>query len=381
MRVLILTHSQFPRDDRIEKEVSSLISKGIEVTIVANARWTSERVSEYRGAEVLYLKMASPFGIPILDFRTLFRLVQRNHYDFIQVCDAPLGWVAMTLSAVFGPKLVYDAHEAWLLFPLFSERRSIGVSSTPVYFITEAALVRRSHKIITVSQGMKALFARYYKCPPAKVEVVRNLPSRVRMLQPLNSTRKSDPDMFLIVFFGGIDGGRRRELSQFIKAIGILKRTSKVRYVIKIVGGDPFLKAGPRELTALAEEQSVSDRVEFCGWLPWDEVLSIIASADLGLIGLDKNAYTDIALPNKLFQYMLLGVPILTSDLDEVRRLVGNGVSYYDDNDPESLARIIEGIQKDLPGTRTRALELRQQALRDLTWENEEEKYLRIFNR
>ena len=270
----------------------------------------------------------------------------------------------------------------WSLFPIFGmESRLVGILSTPIYLVTEAMLVRRSQKVITVSEGISILFSRYYKCPQTKVEVVRNLPSREEIPQPRDPAKNSTPGLFLIAYVGGIDGQRRRELGRFIEAISILKRTSSVRYVLKIVGGAGLGTAPPKELVTLAEELSVSDRVEFYGRVPQDEALAVAASADLGLIGSEKNVYTDITLPNKLFQYILLGVPILTSDIDGVRRVAGDGVSYYADNDPESLARIIEGIKRDLPGIKMRSLELRQRALRDLTWENEKEKYLGIFNR
>jgi glycosyltransferase involved in cell wall biosynthesis len=384
LRVLILTHTRFPHEVRIEKEVGSLVAKGIQVTVIANRTVTKNQVSEFRGAEVLYVWMAHPLGIPILNPLGLMRILKGKKYDAIQVYDAPLMPSAMLLSIAFRIPLVYDAHDTWPLLTIYSSRsRLFGVASAPLHFICEAITIRHSRRVIAVSEGMVDVFARYYRCPPSKVVIVRNLPSMAEIADLESargrSTELARPNSLRLVYFGTMDRLRTGELSRFIRAISILKNSSETEYTLKIIGGDVVHMLPPKALMDLAETLGVSDRVHFLGWVPMDEALGVVASADVGLIGVEKNLYADIALPQKLFQYMLVGVPILTSELEEVKRLVGSGVSYYQDNAPESLAKTLEGIRRDLPALRRRALELNQRALRNLTWENDEEKYVSVF--
>jgi glycosyltransferase involved in cell wall biosynthesis len=380
MRVLILTHSQFPPDIRIEKEISSLLSKKIEVTVIANKGATKNRVAHFQGAQVVYVRMANP-GIVILDFRELMRVIRKQRYDAIQVCDAPLGPVAVALSRFLGLKLLYDAHEMWTLFALLGQRRRIiGVLSTPLTFLTEGILVHYSQKIVASSRGISLAFPRYYGCPRSKIVVVRNLPYLAEIPREQPPMNRSESNSFTLVYVGGIDGQRLRELSKFIEAMGILKDAQSPRYALRIIGAEAVGSPAPWKLTHLAKRLEVSDRIEFLGWIPLQDALREASEADLALIGSEKSAYTDLCLPHKLCQYVQLGLPVLSADLAEVKMTVGEKVSYYHHNDPPALAQEIERVQKNIQKLKLLASGFKEEAERTLTWEVDEGKYQALFS-
>lgn len=380
-RVLILTHSIFPSDSRIEKEVSSLLSKGFDVTVVANKSLTKNRVRSFLGAEVLYVWMAFPLGIPILNLPGLVHTLKNHRFVTMQTCDAPLGLIAVPLSMIYRLKLVYDAHETWPLLALFAFRNLlVGLASAPLLFLSELVLVRHARKVITVSEGVRSFMARSYGCSPAKIQIIRNYPSQSDRLPQARPREPSVKDSFKLVYIGGIDGLRRNELSRFIRAMKILRDISPAKYTLTIVGAEANGRPAPEALVSLAGSLGVSDCVKFTGWIPHEETLRYASSADLGLIGCEKNAYSDLGLANKLFEYILVGLPVLTADLSEFRRVVGERISYYQDNDPRALAKTIEDIRSNYSQVQLRALELENDAISRMTWGNEEEMYVGIFN-
>jgi glycosyltransferase involved in cell wall biosynthesis len=117
--------------------------------------------------------------------------------------------------------------------------------------------------------------------------------------------------------------------------------------------------------------------------VPYAELLSWTASADLGLLvaSPDYSLNVRMFLPNKLFEYIMAGVPVLTSALPAVVELVqayglGEVVSELT---PQAIARTINGMfarPETLATMRQNAL---QAASSDLHWEKEQENLLQLY--
>ncbi|MEX1055509.1 MAG: glycosyltransferase, partial [Rhodothermales bacterium] len=76
-------------------------------------------------------------------------------------------------------------------------------------------------------------------------------------------------------------------------------------------------------LAALARGLGIRDRIRFIEPVPPDELLSYTASADIGVTLLEDVCLNHrFALPNKLFEYLVAGIPVVASDIPEVRRIV-----------------------------------------------------------
>lgn len=116
-----------------------------------------------------------------------------------------------------------------------------------------------------------------------------------------------------------------------------------------------FLGGGPLKDALIGEVGllGLRDRVHFLDPVPPDALLSYTASADVGVTLLEDTCLNHrYALPNKLFEYLMAGIPVLASDLPEIRDVVdAYGVGrLVDPADPEAVARAMQ-FMIDRPDT------------------------------
>jgi len=115
-----------------------------------------------------------------------------------------------------------------------------------------------------------------------------------------------------------------------------------------------------------------------------EELHRYTASADAGLILFQGNCLNHIlSLPNKLFEYMMAGIPVLACDLPEIARVVnkhGCGVTV-DPSDPEAVARAMMDMAAD-PGEARRMGERgRAAAMEFYTWDVSARRLLYLYSR
>ncbi len=136
-------------------------------------------------------------------------------------------------------------------------------------------------------------------------------------------------------------------------------------------------------LRALIASLNVADRVLIIPAVPYDALLRWTASADLGLIVYRPTYSLNVryCLPNKLFEYMMAGVPTLSSSLDAVAEIL----TTYDTGrvvaslEPEAIAEAINAILADAD-TRRRMCENGWRAARkEFRWDVEQGRLLSLY--
>jgi glycosyltransferase involved in cell wall biosynthesis len=163
-----------------------------------------------------------------------------------------------------------------------------------------------------------------------------------------------------------------RGLETMIRAMTYLDK-----YRLQIFG-DGTIKD---DLVRLRDSLSLGDRVEFMGRIPFGELRIFTRQAALG-ISLEENIGLNYyyALPNKLFDYIQAQIPVLVSDLPEMRRII---IDYkigqvVRDRDPELLARQVEEMMSS-EEQREKWKENLRAAARELHWENEVDKLRDVY--
>lgn len=176
----------------------------------------------------------------------------------------------------------------------------------------------------------------------------------------------------VLLFQGGLSEGRN--LQSLIRAMAVLRPTD----IHLVLLGDGLLG---KALRRLARCLGVQQRVHFHPAVAQQALLPITASADAGIIPYQATCLNNrYCTPNKLFEFIAAGLPILASDLPELRRLVaGNGIGRVARlATPEQLAWAIEEMLSDggrLQGWRERLSVVRQ----ELSWQRESERLLQIY--
>ena len=117
----------------------------------------------------------------------------------------------------------------------------------------------------------------------------------------------------------------------------------------------------------------VADRVVIAPAVPTDEVVRWAAGADAGLALIQNVSLSYyLSLPNKLFEYVAAGLPVVASDFPDLRRVVeGHGIgTVCRPDDPDAIARAVAWTLDD-PGRNAGLRAAARAAAGELTWERE----------
>lgn len=283
----------------------------------------------------------------------------------------PFGWVIARLS---GARLIYDSHELWsnihtiLAWPAPLRRTVLAI---------ETVLARRADRIITVCDSIADELQQRLsiKNRPA---VVRNIPetdlSRTSSSQPPVGLRQahglSDDDQVLL-YIGWFSP--HRGLSLLVEALASLP--AHVHLVL--VGKGLLLE----QLERTAQQLGVASRVHFHGVVPPDQLLQLSQEATVGVVPYEGVTLNQkYCLPNKVFEYIQSGLPLVVSDLPEMRRVVeGYGIGRtFRDRDAGDLAAQLTSFLGS-PEALREAIENLQKARHELTWQNERQNIVDVY--
>lgn len=369
----MLLHKSVEHDSRVRREARALVHAGHEVVVVQLAEGADRAVGHPDGFGLVSarpserLKRALPLRLYRLAFGAMIiGRARATAPDAVHAHDAAMlapGWVAARLS---GARLVYDTHELATGVPY----RSRGWAA--LVDLVERLLVRRCAAVITVSDGIADALRRRYR--------LRRRPLVLRNVCDLPAPEASVPDLRerlgladgapLILHQGAPAPARGCET--LVRAVPLLERGDVVFL------GDAMAGYADR-LRDLARSLGVAGRVHFLPTVAGEELLAHTAQADVGVTLLEDTCENHrLALPNKVFEYLAAGVPVVASDLPELRALVlGRGVGWTTDPaDPDALARTIrEALAGADPERRVRV----RHAADELSWLREREHLLGLY--
>ena len=145
--------------------------------------------------------------------------------------------------------------------------------------------------------------------PEPAETIAQQLQTRIR-----DELQLSDP-WPIIVYQGGLQQGRG--LERLVSAMRLVRNA----YLVLIGGGR---LAGP--LQWQVRQEGIADRVRFIPTVPLSKLASYTASADIGVQPIENTCLNHFTTDsNKLFEYMMAGLPVVASNLPEIRRIVHNG--------------------------------------------------------
>jgi glycosyltransferase involved in cell wall biosynthesis len=205
-------------------------------------------------------------------------------------------WIGVS-ARLLGATVVYDAHELW-------PDRNLRPEPRWWLLACELLFVRVASATITASPGYAKVMARRYRIPVP--EVIRNVPAA-----PPPQDRGRAPvgggGGMLAVYAGALTRNRGLEVS-----IEALAQVPELR--LRLIGPiDPRYRG---ELERLAIAHGVRERLEFAAPVPPERLIDSIRRADLGLALIQPTCLSyRLSLPNKLFEYVAAGLPVLGSDL------------------------------------------------------------------
>lgn len=300
-----------------------------------------------------------------LDFyRRAIATVREERPALVHCNDYNTMWVGVAARLIGGSRVLYDSHELW------PDRN--GRPEPRWWLIAcEALFVRFAHRTIAASPGYADIMARRYRIE--RPGVVRNIPD-ASMLPAAVGSENGGPkgrEDRLALYVGALTTGRGLELS-----IMALNRLDDVR--LRLVG--PGRPAYLEQLVALADREGVSERVEFAGAVTADELIETISEASVGLALIQPICLSyRMSLPNKVFEYVAAGLPVLGSDLPAIGALVSEhriGLLA----EPGEVDDVAEKLGEMLDPERNTAFrEAAREAARELNWDHEAERLAEAY--
>lgn len=333
LRIGMLLDRTFPPDPRVANEARSLVAAGHEVHLLCLRHGAVQpECEDWQGVHVrridlprwFYRKFSAvSLDVPLYRWSLLGplrRLVEEERIEVIHTHDLPMVSIGRAVARAHGIPLVADLHENWpaALATYGYARRLPGriLISPRRWARHERAVLRHADRVVVVIEEARDRLTSI-GIDPARIAVVKNTVEvdefRGFGVDPTIAERFAG--RFVLCYLGGFD--RHRGLEMVVEAMPQLAR--RVPESLLLLVGSGSTEAG---LRSMAQRLGVADRVVFEGWQPFQKFPSYIQAADVCLIPHVRNDHTDTTIPHKLFQTMLLGRPVLTSDCRPLKRIV-----------------------------------------------------------
>lgn len=397
-RIAMIVWNEFRNDARVLKEAQTLQSAGHEVTVFAlhTPGVTQEKETLEGGIQVVRVarsplwKLRKTRRVPgptgqaggsgaigrLSPARQVLRIVARlwTHAGLLSriaihraavvhahdVNTLPTAWLAAKLS---GAKVVYDAHE-------ISTSREGYKSFRGLVARVERTLMPRVQGTITTTDARAKFFARAYGV--ARPVVLQNRPRFT--VSPATSRIRDELNLAqpwpVVIYQGGLQQGRGLERLVRIAA------TVPQAYFVFIGGGR--LTAS---LTALSQRLGLSEQVHFIPTVSLADLPSYTASADIGVQPIENTCLNHFTTDsNKLFEYLIAGLPVVATDLPEIRRIVRShdiGLLVRDCDD-QALSAALNRLVNE-PRLREQMAQNASLAASRLNWEQQEDQLVGLY--
>lgn len=305
---------------------------------------------------------------------------QNKNYDIVWANDLPTLLPAAKIADNKNAKLVYDSHEIYIetlnqFFPLKSSFFKHLIFRTLLSFMKhhgkkiESKLVKKTDYFITVNDSILAYFQSIYAIKNGRS--IMNLPYKnISASSPINIRRKFDLNSndIICLYQGVLNEGRG--LKRMIEAI----KRSETHIKLIIIGSGVLERELKKQASSLIGKQ-----IFFIPLVPLNELPNYTSGADFGINFLeDFNLSKKMASPNKLFEYIHAGIPVLCSTgLENEKVLNKFSIGMAIDLDSESISKgICEMSEKVKLKENFEGLDL---AKLFYCWENQEEKLFSIL--
>ncbi len=332
-RAIVSVTNDLATDNRVHRTCTALVQLGYAVLLVGRRLAGSEDMQRpYALQRFRLLFNKGPLFYAEYNLRLFFLLVFTKA-ELLVAND--LDTLLSNHLARRGRKLVYDTHEYFTEVPELVRRPLVR----SIWLRIERWIFPKLHTIITVNASIAAAYRERY----GKVlHVVRNIPMRRELgLVPMRAALDLPAERFTLVMQGaGINVERGAE-----EAVLAMKELPGCLLLI-IGGGDAW-----PVLQRLVQEHALADRVRLLGKMPYARMMDYTRNADLGLtLDKDSNLNYRFSLPNKLFDYLHAGIPVLATDLPEVSAIVClyNAGVVIPAPDPGRIATEVKALMADV---------------------------------
>ena len=356
-KIVVLVSNDLSTDQRVRKMCNSLINLDYSIELIGRRLPDSKPLKRtYKTKRFKLWFNKGGLFYANLNIRLFFYLLFLK-YDRIQANDLDTLLPAYLISRLRKKPLVYDTHE------IFTEVPEIqGRWVKNVWIFIENSIFPKLKYVITVNQSIADFYQQKFK--RIDIKVIRNIPEKqsIEKTQSRKDLELPTDQFVLIVQGAGINVDRGTE-----EVLLSLKYLSEV--ILLIVGSGDAVP----ELKKMAVTEQLEDRVIFIPRLPYEQMMQYTMNSDLG-ISVDKptSLNYEFSLPNKIFDYIRAGIPMLVSDLVEVAAVIKEYKigRIIEKVEPMEIADAVKKFQDDSDSSDQLKENLKTASI-NLIWEND----------
>jgi len=374
--LMLLANNPFPQDRRVYQEALCLANNGWQVSIIAPQSRGQTLFEEVNGISVYrfnYPKALRWLGHYILEYLCaplilLFlalKIYRRWKFDVIHAHNPPDTLFTVGLFfKILGIKFIFDHHD--LTPELYLSR--FGKKTRKIFYkfliFCERMSCRIADVVIATNQSYREVEIERCRVASERVFIVRNGPDlmRLRPMEPDLSLKKDGKTMlFYIGEMNPQDG-----VDYLLRSLHHLKfRLKRNDFRCILVGKGDSLN----DLKQLANELGLEGNVHFTGWIPDEEMLRYLSTADICVDPDPSSPLNDKSTWIKIMEYMAMGKPIVAFRLPETYWSAQNSALYAEPNDEAEFAEKIQILMDD-PDLRAKLGQIgRKRVEQELAWD------------
>lgn len=286
-------------DQRVHKVALTLQELGYDVLLIGRKFKSSSSLERNYSTKRFNLLFNKGFLFYAHYNIRLFCYLLFRRFHLVWSVDLDTLWAGHAYSRIRKTQLVYDSHELFTEVPELTNRPFVK----QFWIRIEKRIFPKLKMVFTVSAPIAAYYSNKY-CVP--VHVLRNLPLKKEVAHSLNLENKT------ILYQGAVN--MNRGVEELVLAMQHVDNAT----LLIIGNGDVFPL-----VQELVIQHKLTNKIQLFGQVPFEKLDELTKGATIG-VSLEKGGAMSYhyALPNKLFDYIKNGIPILVTELPEMTKLV-----------------------------------------------------------
>lgn len=386
-RVGVVVLSSYPFDPRPRRTADALMRHGMSVDYICVTDGKAPRREETNGINVFRVPISHERGgklgyayqysaFILASAAMLAARSRRGRYDLIYINNMPDILVASALlPKVFGAKVILDIHDPMpeLMMTIFD--KNPGSKSVQLLKFLERWSIARADRVLVPNVAFQRLLAGR-SCPEKKIAVMMNSPDEsIFPFRPACSRpplRPGSDRSFVVMYHGTLV--ERNGVHIAVEAFASL-RNKLPEAQLHIYGkATPFLE----RVMQSAGERGLRQNVLHFGEKPLEQIVGAIDTCDIGVVPNPRNAFTNLNMPTRIFEYLARGKPVIAPRTAGIQDYFNeDSLLFFDAGDADDLARKIDFVASHPDETLT-ITERGQQVYKAHSWQQESKSLVRL---
>ena len=350
-RVAMVTYSSYPEDPRPRRAIDALVGEGMKVDLICLGAGEGGNqkqkgsvggvnvlripIKHRRGGKITYIYQYGSFiflSTLIFALRTF-----QQRYDLVYVHNMPdILVISALIPKLLGARVVLDLHDPMpeLMTTIFGlDKKSANVR---LIRRMEKWSIARANLVVTVNLACKKIFSAR-SCNAEKIAVVMNAPDpKIFPFRPAVESTKVETRgdrPFVFMYHGSMV--QRNGLDLAVEALGLVHRKMP-NCQLRVFGrSTPFLERVMETVRA----KGLQNTVQFLGSRRQEDLVSEIEGCDVGVIPNQRNLFTDINTPTRIFEYLAVGKSVIAPSTSGIQDYFNNeSLIFFEAGNAEDLA-------------------------------------------